>query len=95
MTTKQKLSNLTAITSVTSTDLLYIVQSSDSRKITVDNLFAYSNARILANVTGIANVTVPAAANSAGTAGAVRYDSDYIYVCVSANTWKRANLVTW
>lgn len=40
-------------------------------------------------------VRVPAAANSAGTPGWVSYDSDYLYVCVATNTWKRVLLSTW
>jgi hypothetical protein len=39
--------------------------------------------------------TAPATATSTGTVGEVRYTSDYIYVCVAANTWKRTPLSTW
>ena len=39
--------------------------------------------------------TAPATATSTGTAGDVRYDADYIYICVATNTWKRALLLTW
>jgi hypothetical protein len=39
--------------------------------------------------------TAPATATSTGTAGDVRYDADYIYICVATNTWKRALLSTW
>ena len=28
-------------------------------------------------------------------AGAVRYDANYIYICIAENTWKRAALETW
>ena len=37
----------------------------------------------------------PATASSTGTAGDIRYDADYIYVCTATNTWKRAALTTW
>jgi hypothetical protein len=40
-------------------------------------------------------VTKPAAANSTGTAGQVAYESGYLYVCVSANTWQRVQIATW
>jgi hypothetical protein len=34
--------------------------------------------------------------NSAtGTQGQIRYDTDYIYVCVANNVWKRASLSSW
>jgi len=39
--------------------------------------------------------STPATASSTGVAGTVLYDSGYIYVCVSANVWKRAELLTW
>lgn len=40
-------------------------------------------------------VTAPATAASSGTAGQIAYDSSYFYVCISANTWKRAAISTW
>jgi hypothetical protein len=43
----------------------------------------------------VANTYVPALANSTGTAGQIVWDSNYIYICVSTNTWKRANVSTW
>jgi hypothetical protein len=39
--------------------------------------------------------TAPASATATGTAGDIRYDADYIYVCTAANTWKRAAIATW
>lgn len=41
------------------------------------------------------NTYVPSASNSAGTAGQITWDGDYVYVCVATDTWKRANLSTW
>ena len=37
----------------------------------------------------------PATAGSTGSAGDIRYDSGYVYVCVATDTWKRAALTTW
>ena len=37
----------------------------------------------------------PSTASSAGTAGDIRYDSSYVYICIATNTWKRAALTTW
>ena len=37
----------------------------------------------------------PAAANSAGTVGDYFVTTDYIYICVATNTWKRAALSTF
>jgi hypothetical protein len=39
--------------------------------------------------------TAPAATGSTGTAGDIRYDADYIYICTATNTWKRAAIATW
>lgn len=40
-------------------------------------------------------VTVPASATAACTQGSWAVDSSYYYVCVSANSWKRAAVSTW
>lgn len=39
--------------------------------------------------------TAPASATATGTAGDIRYDADYIYICTATNTWKRAAIATW
>ena len=39
--------------------------------------------------------TAPATSSSTGQPGTIAYDSDYIYICVAANTWKRVAVVTW
>lgn len=45
--------------------------------------------------TFLPNDLVPSTASDKGTPGQIAYDSDYIYVCVAANTWRRAALSTW
>ncbi len=40
-------------------------------------------------------VSVPASAGADGVAGDVAYDSDYLYVCVATDTWKRVAIGTW
>jgi hypothetical protein len=62
--------------------------------------FANTGATIAGNLTvngscHLANVRVPTLANSAGTAGQITWDSSYVYICIAANTWKRANISTW
>ena len=37
----------------------------------------------------------PSTASSTGSAGDIRYDSGYVYICVATDTWKRAALTTW
>lgn len=37
----------------------------------------------------------PASATATGTAGQICWDTNYVYICVATNTWKRAALTTW
>lgn len=37
----------------------------------------------------------PASASAAGTTGEICWDANYVYVCVGADTWKRAALASW
>lgn len=41
------------------------------------------------------NVAVPSSASDTGIAGQFAYDSNYIYVCVATNTWKRTPIAAW
>jgi hypothetical protein len=43
----------------------------------------------------IPNPTVPTTTGSAGTRGQISWDNDFMYVCVSGNSWKRSALTTW
>jgi hypothetical protein len=49
----------------------------------------------LTNSIILSDTTAPATAASTGTAGDVRFDANYMYRCVSTNTWKRVALSTW
>jgi len=40
-------------------------------------------------------LTTPASSAATGTAGTIEWDANYIYVCTSANTWKRATLAAF
>ena len=41
------------------------------------------------------NSNTPSSASSTGAKGEICYDTNYVYVCVATNTWKRAALATW
>ncbi len=43
----------------------------------------------------IENPKTPASATATGKVGEISWDSNYIYVCVATNTWKRTALSTW
>lgn len=49
---------------------------------------------VVATVPHIAQ-NVPASATAIGTTGQIYWDEDYLYVCVSTNSWVRAPLATW
>jgi len=38
---------------------------------------------------------IPSSASDTGTTGTIAWDSNYIYVCVATNTWKRVAISTW
>lgn len=93
----KKFTELTATTSVAGDAVLVLVQDPSgtpaTRKITVNNLLSNSSATVRATM--VKGTNPPSTANSTGTAGEVRYDSNYAYFCVSDNTWKRVALSTW
>jgi len=39
--------------------------------------------------------SIPNSSSAEGVAGDIAFDSDYIYVCTEANTWKKANLIDY
>ena len=53
------------------------------------------NATTATTATRVSNTTAPTAYDSAGTAGEIRYDANYIYLCTGTNTWQRAALASW
>ena len=53
------------------------------------------NAATATVATRVSDTAAPASASDTGTAGEVRYDSSFIYVCVATDTWVRAALSTW
>lgn len=37
----------------------------------------------------------PVTANSPGIKGSISWDSDYVYLCIAADTWTRIALTAW
>ena len=60
----------------------------------VTSLITSESLAVFGNVF-VANTYVPTLSNSSGSAGQIVWDSDYIYICIATNTWKRANIATW
>jgi len=43
----------------------------------------------------IATSKTPASSTDTGQAGQIAWDSNYLYICVATNTWKRVALANW
>lgn len=43
----------------------------------------------------VTSAKTPSSATDTGTAGGIAWDSNYMYVCIASNTWKRSPLTTW
>ena len=78
----KRLDELAVTASVSANDKILVLSGGAAKTATVQTIVRLSN-------------SAPANATSAGTAGAVAYDSGYLYVCVSSNTWVRTALTTW
>lgn len=39
--------------------------------------------------------SVPSASSAPGEEGTMAKDSDYLYICISADSWKRVSITTW
>ena len=77
-----RLDELAVTASVSANDRILVLSGGAAKTATVQTVIRISN-------------TVPANSASAGTAGTLAYDSEYLYVCVSSNTWVRTALSTW
>ena len=50
---------------------------------------------INADAARLRTARTPASASAPGAPGTICWDADYVYVCVAADTWKRAALSAW
>ena len=50
---------------------------------------------VASDILRLRTAKTPASAAAAGNAGDICWDANYIYVCVSTNTWKRSAIATW
>jgi hypothetical protein len=60
------------------------------KKLTISTAGIVANANLF-----VSNTYVPTLANSIGATGQISYDTSYVYICLGANNWKRANLAAW
>ena len=70
--------------------------SSYTPSTTTDRLYRVGNAlHYSGEELGRVSNGTPASATATGTTGEIQWDSNYIYVCVATNTWKRVAISTW
>lgn len=58
-------------------------------------LFDGSTLDISAATIRLRNQRTPASSSASGNAGDICYDANFLYVCVSDNTWKKLSLSSW
>ena len=58
------------------------------------NIYVNGAIEVAGNVI-VSNVYVPTANTSSGNIGQITWDSNYVYICVGTDSWKRANLAAW
>ncbi|HEX8575326.1 MAG TPA: hypothetical protein VF677_03450 [Flavobacterium sp.] len=74
--------------------------SSFTTSVRIDLSGTYSGNRVLKPIDAsgdipVINTTAPASATAPGKVGEFRVTSDFLYVCISLNTWKRSPLLSW
>jgi hypothetical protein len=70
--------------------------TTNNQTVTAVKKLTISTAGIVANANlFVSNTYVPSLATSGGAAGQISYDTNYVYICLGANNWKRANLAVW
>lgn len=56
---------------------------------------ATGNLTLLDGQLAVSTARTPASSSDTCTTGTINWDSGFVYVCVTTNTWKRAALSTW
>lgn len=85
----KKISQVPTASNVASTDRVLVLRSpSGNASVRTVEMGVFSANLVISN-------NVPATASSNGIAGTIARDSNYIYICVATNTWKRSQLSTW
>jgi hypothetical protein len=75
------------------THMLYVDGSAD--KIGIDTDTPLVKLDINDNTIRVRTPGTPSSASDFGAQGEIRWDADYVYVCVATDTWKRVAISTW
>jgi len=87
--TAKKTSELTVAANVATTDRFLIVRDPSGTPSTRTVTLSTVGANL------IRSNSAPANSTANGLAGEVKYDTSYLYICVSNNTWKRITLESY
>lgn len=63
--------------------------------VSVANLLGNTAANVAVRATRVLGNVAPATSSSNGSSGDIAWDSNYIYLCVATNTWKRTAIAPW
>lgn len=97
----QSLSSRGYVGTITNHDFIIRTNNADRVSITTDGsvgigtLTPTEKLDINSDAIRIRTAQTPASATAAGNAGDICWDSNFIYVCVASNTWKRVSLASW
>lgn len=91
------ISGLPAITSLVGNTKIPVVDglTGNTSYITAANFLANSAANVAVRCTRLLSGASPANSSANGVLGDIGFDSNFIYICVASNSWKRASISTW
>ena len=85
----RKVSDLPTAANVAATDRVLVLRDpSGNASVRTVNFSTLSANLLISNA-------VPVSSSSTGLPGTIRFDTNYVYVCIANNTWKRAALSSW
>jgi hypothetical protein len=90
--TAESLTNF-RVESANNTHMLFV--DGDADKIGIDTDAPAVKLDINDNAIRIRTSSTPSSAGDFGTQGEIRWDANYIYICVATDTWKRVAISTW
>jgi hypothetical protein len=59
------------------------------------NVAVFANTGFYTTALNVTTSNTPASSSATGVAGQIVWDSNYVYVCIATNTWKRSPISTW
>ena len=81
------------VESDTNTHMLFVDGSENTVGIGVSDPIAPLD--IGGNAVRVRTSDTPSSASDLGAQGEIRWDANYIYVCIATDTWKRVAISTW